>query len=113
MIALPDVLVPVALVSPYSGDIERNTRYARACMRDCLSRGEAPFPSHMLYPQVLEDARAEERALGMLAGRAWWSRASLAACYTDLGLSPGMVADLEWCAANDIVVERRTIGGWS
>ena len=47
----------VLLESPYAGDIEANLSYARACMRDCFERGEAPFASHLLYTQmgVLDD----------------------------------------------------------
>ena len=43
----------VVLVSPLRADtrggIEDNKRYARRCMRDCLSKDEAPFASHLLY----------------------------------------------------------------
>lgn len=48
----------VIVESPYAGDVIRNVEYARAAMRDCLQRGEAPFASHLLYPAPfgLEDA---------------------------------------------------------
>ena len=49
MIAPPPPMVLVLLESPYAGYVERNLAYARACMRDCLLRGEAPFASHLLY----------------------------------------------------------------
>ena len=47
----------VILESPYAGDVETNLRNARAAMRDCLLRGEAPYASHLLYtqPGVLDD----------------------------------------------------------
>ncbi len=67
----------VILESPFAAT-EKHTvadheRYARACMRDCLERGEAPFASHLLYtqPGVLDDTKPDERALGMKAGFAW------------------------------------------
>lgn len=41
----------VILESPYAGNIEKNVAYARACVRDSLSRGEAPIASHLLYTQ--------------------------------------------------------------
>jgi hypothetical protein len=43
--------------------IERNVRYLRACMADCLRRDEAPIASHALYtqPGVLDDTKPEER----------------------------------------------------
>ena len=37
----------VVVESPYAGDVETNVRYARAAIRDCLMRGEAPFASHL------------------------------------------------------------------
>lgn len=42
----------VVLESPYAGDIERNTNYARDCMRDSILRGEAPIASHLIYTQA-------------------------------------------------------------
>ncbi len=40
----------VVIESPYAGDVERNLRYLRLAMADCLERGEAPYASHALYP---------------------------------------------------------------
>ena len=47
----------VIIESPFAGDVDRNLRYARAAMRDCLLRGESPYASHLLYtqPGVLND----------------------------------------------------------
>jgi len=66
----------VIVESPYKGNlIQRwfNRRYARACLHDCLRRGEAPFASHLLYtqPGVLRDGVALEREQGIRAGLAW------------------------------------------
>ena len=64
------------LKSPYAGDIATNVDYARACLRDCLQRGEAPLASHLLYtqPDVLDDldrgrAGARKSARGSLGAR--------------------------------------------
>ena len=86
----------VVVESPYGSPdpkiIERNIRYARACLRDCLKRGEAPIASHLLYtqPGVLRDEVLEERKLGIEAGLAWGAQGELTAVYTDLGISGGM-----------------------
>lgn len=61
----------VVLESPLSGDFELNQRYARWCMLECLRRGEAPFASHLLYTQCLDDLVEKERDLGILAGLEW------------------------------------------
>ncbi len=67
-----------------------NVRYARACVRDSLARGEAPIASHLLYPQVYRDGVPEEQERGMEAGLAWSGSADLAAVYRDRGISAGM-----------------------
>ena len=104
----------VAIESPFSGNTERNLRYARAAMADCLSRGEAPLASHALYtqPGVLCDAVPSERALGIAAGLAWAGRADATVVYTDMGISDGMrlgIADAERIGRP---VEYRSIEVW-
>ena len=80
----------VLLESPFAGDVERNTAYAREAMLDCLKRGEAPFASHLLYTQVLDDTIPEERMLGISAGLEIGKYAVKTVVYTDLGISSGM-----------------------
>lgn len=77
--------------SPYAGEVELNVAYARRCMVDSLRRGEAPFLSHLLYTQGLDDLVAEERKLGMEAGFAWGGVGEEVAFYVDRGISSGMV----------------------
>lgn len=86
----------VAIESPFGSSdpavVRRNVAYARLCLRDCLERGEAPYASHLLYPQpeVLDDQDPSERALGINAGLAWGDEAELKVVYTDLGTTKGM-----------------------
>jgi hypothetical protein len=82
----------VILESPYAGDIEANVDYARACVRDSLTRGEAPIASHLLYtqPGILKDEVPEERQWGIDAGLAWATSAEATVVYTDRGVSRGM-----------------------
>lgn len=82
----------VIVESPYGGDIKGNVTYARACIRDSLSRGEAPIASHLLYTQegVLRDEIPEERQWGIDAGLAWGRVAEATIVYTDRGISAGM-----------------------
>lgn len=79
--------------------IKINVEYARACMRDALLRGEAPYASHLLYtqPGVLRDEVPEDRELGITSGFEFRRVADVIAVYTDLGISPGMqrAIDLE------------------
>lgn len=103
----------VVVESPLAGDRERNDRYLRACLLDCLRRGEAPFASHAVYPQVLDDAKPEERSLGMNAGFAWRRAAAATVVYSDLGCSSGMKLGIEHALRVECPVEYRTLEGWS
>ena|SRR5579885_1779469 len=106
----------VYLESPYAGNIDRNVRYARACMADCIKRGEAPFASHLIYtqPGILDDNKPDERKLGIEAGFAWAKFADATIVYDDLGVSKGMAAGIERAHSLGRAVEWRTLGGeWS
>jgi len=105
----------VIIESPYAGldrDIERNLQYLRACLRDSLSRGEAPYASHGLYTQagVLDDSVPHERARGIAAGFAWRAVADLTAIYTDLGVTSGMRLGIEHSVTSGVRVEYRELG---
>lgn len=88
-------------------DGEKKIAYARACMRDCLQRGDAPMMSHLLYtqPGVLDDTVAEERIKGIDAGLAWGRVADATVVYTDLGISSGMKLGIERAQAEGRHVE--------
>jgi hypothetical protein len=102
----------VIIESPYAGDIEVNTEYARRCVRDSLSRGEAPIASHLLYtqPGILRDDDPKERQWGIDAGLAWKAVANASVVYTDLGITKGMKYGIAAAKAAGIPVEYRTIG---
>lgn len=94
--------------SPYRNEnpdlVRINTEYARRCMTHSLLRGEAPFASHLLYTQTLNDSTTVERDLGVACGNHWGAVADLFAFYTDLGWSEGMVQSFK---ANVLVGGRR------
>lgn len=101
----------VILESPYAGDIEANVEYARACVRDSLSRGEAPIASHLLYtqPGILRDEVPEERQWGIDAGLAWSDKAEATVVYIDRGISRGMEYGIANAERAGRPVERRTL----
>ena len=101
----------VVIESPFAGG-GRRISYALAALRDSLDRGEAPIASHLLYPQVLDDNKPDDRKQGMEAGWAWLARAELVACYTDLGISKGMRDGIERAKAAGVEVEERRVPGW-
>jgi len=104
--------ITVAIESPYAGDIEKNVRYARACLFDCLTRGEAPFASHLLYtqPGVLDDAIPRERTHGIEAGIDLALALDKRIVYTDLGISSGMVWGIEAAETAKQPIEYRQLG---
>jgi hypothetical protein len=101
----------VILESPYAGDIEANVEYARACVRDSLSRGEAPIASHLLYtqPGILRDDVPEERQWGIDAGLAWKAVAHASVVYTDRGITKGMEYGIAAAKKAGIPVEYRAL----
>lgn len=104
--------IPVIVETPYAGAVPLHLRYLRACMRDCLLRGEAPFASHHQYtaPGVLRDEIPAERAIGISAGFAWRALAHASVFYVDLGWSSGMHQGLESTQALGQPWEQRRLG---
>lgn len=101
----------VIVESPYAGDIEANVEYARACVRDSLSRGEAPIASHLLYtqPGILRDEVEEERQWGIDAGLAWRRVAEASVVYLDRGMSRGMEYGIAAARDAGLPIEYRSI----
>jgi len=104
----------VIIESPFAGDVNRNLKYLRAAMRDCLLRGESPYASHALYTQagVLNDELPDERKLGMEAGWRWMSAAEAVVVYTDLGMSRGMKEGIALAEELKKPIEYRSIEAW-
>lgn len=101
----------VIVESPFAGNVARNQLYARAAMLDCLRRGEAPFASHLLYTQVLDDNNVDERNLGIEAGLCWGAVADATVVYNNLGLSSGMIRGVHAAEVAGRPVEYRTLDG--
>lgn len=97
----PDQWRRVIVESPYGSDdpsiVARNETYLRACLRDCLERGESPYASYGLrtQPGVLADRDHVQRERGIGAGHAWHQAAVAFVVYIDHGMSEGMVEGLQ------------------
>jgi hypothetical protein len=102
----------VIIESPYAGNIERNIKYARACLKDSLNRNEAPLASHLLYTQdgVLDDGIKAERMKGINAGLAWIEFADIHVFYIDYGMSKGMEYARGFYMGSGVQLEFRRIG---
>lgn len=105
----------VILESPFAGDVAKNIEYARAAVRDCLLRGEAPIASHLLYtqPGILNDDIPEERQHGIGAGLAWGRVAGATVVYIDRGISAGMRYGIARAHQEDRPVEYRSLSEWA
>lgn len=88
----------------------RNVQYTMLAVRDSLSRGEAPYASHLFYTQVLDDNDSNERQLGIDAGLAICRHADQTTIYADLGVSRGMEYGIETARkASRNIIERRLL----
>ena len=105
----------VIIESPFKGNTPaeeaENIEYARKAMRDSLYRGEAPFASHLLYPQMLDDANEDERRMGIEAGLLIGRSADRTVVYTDRGTSPGMKQGIKRAEDEGRPVEYRSLYG--
>ena len=99
----------VILETPYRGDIKKHLDYLRLCLKDSLSKGEAPFASHGVYTTVLDDNDIHERYQGIEAGLAWATRADATVVYTDYGISEGMIHGINHATLCNRPVEYRRL----
>jgi hypothetical protein len=111
LIAHPREMRRVVVESPFAGDVDENIKYARACIRDCLLRGESPVASHLLLTQdgVLNDRDPIERAVGINAGHAWMHGADAVVVYQDRGISAGMQAGINVAQFHKMTIEYRSL----
>jgi hypothetical protein len=114
----------VDIETPYMGasrvealairQVQRNIRYARACVGDSLKRGEIPFASHLFFtqPGILDDNVLKERLRGINAGKELIEALPniRTVVYTNLGISLGMQEGIERAKKNNRMVEYRTLG---
>lgn len=99
----------IVIESPFAGDEAENLAYARRAMAHAIGEGDAPYASHLLYTQVLNDADPNERLVGMQAGFMWAAQAELCAVYVDKGLSEGMREGIRVALNRQIPIEFRSL----
>ena len=103
----------VIVESPFAGDMEANTEYARRACAYSLARCEAPFASHLIYTQhgITDDTDPVQRAIGMAASMAVASRGDRTAVYYDRGLSSGIIMGIENAFEHNRPIELRSLDG--
>jgi hypothetical protein len=108
----------VDVETPYMGktteEVKRNIIYTRACVRDCLLRGETPFASHIFFtqPGILDDNIPKERNIGIEAGKTLIEAlpGTSTVVYQDLGISKGMQYGIDRAKKAGRNVEYRSLG---
>ena len=84
----------IYVASPYAGDIEKNTEYAKKACLDVMNQGHAFFCPHLLYPNILDENNPSERQLGLNMGLAMLKNCDELWCYGKR-ISTGMRAEIE------------------
>jgi hypothetical protein len=85
----------VYICSRYAGDVQEHVDTAQHLCLLALEDGYAPFAPHLLYPQVLDDDKPEERELGMSAGLAFMAVCDEVWVYGADGISAGMRREID------------------
>ena len=58
----------VFISSPYAGDVEANTAFAKAACLFAVKQGVVPVAVHLMYPQIWDDRIPAERERGLRMG---------------------------------------------
>jgi len=91
--------------SPYAGDVERNTEFAKQACQYVIGMGNAFFCPHLLYPQILNDQIQEERKLGMEMAKQLLLSCDEIWAFGNR-ISQGMFEEIEYARQHDIPVKR-------
>lgn len=84
----------VYICSPYAGDVERNVKAAQGYCRFAVSKGYIPFAPHLLFPQFLDDKKANQRELGLFFGNVFMDKCSEMWVFGD-HISDGMETEIK------------------
>lgn len=95
----------IYVASPYAGDVERNTEFAKKACRHVMNEGHAFFAPHLLYPAILDEHQPKQRQLGLDMRLAMLSRCDELWCYGD-HISPGMYLEIEEASRLGIPIRR-------
>lgn len=94
----------VYVCSPYRGDRERNTAYARELTGRALQMGLTPVTPHLYLPQVLDDDNKEERARGLAAALEILKECGCIFIGDKYGITEGMRAEIEFARKEGIEI---------
>jgi hypothetical protein len=93
----------VFICSPYSGDIEGNTKKAARYCRFAYSKNVVPFAPHLHNPNFLDENIADERSAGIKLGLELLSKADELWCFGK-DSTEGMLIELAYAIKNKIPI---------
>jgi hypothetical protein len=94
----------IFVCSPYSGDIERNTRLAKKWCREIIATGHIPFAPHLLYPQMLDENKRVDRLKGLSFGLAILPKCDAVWVFGN-PITEGMDTEIETAKSEGIPIE--------
>ena len=95
----------IYICSPYAGNTEENTAFARQACGYAIRQGAVPLAPHLLYPQILNDSVPEERETGIRLGLEILERCEELWICGDR-MSAGMKREAAYAKAKGIPVRR-------
>ena len=98
----------IYVASPYAGDTEKNTEYAKQACRTVMEQGHAFFAPHLLYTAVLDDSIPEERQVGLEMGKAVLAKCDELWVFGSK-ISEGMAADISDAARLGRLIRHREV----
>ena len=94
----------VYICSPYRGDTNKHTIYARRLVERVLRDGDAPICPHLYLPQILDDSKPSEREKGLSVGLELLRVCDKVLVGNNYGISEGMAAEIEKARALGIQI---------
>ena len=98
----------VYICSPYAGDVDRNTHRARSFCRYATEQNRIPIAPHLLFPQFLNDADEEQRALGIFMGCVLMTKCAEVWVFGN-NISSGMAMEIEKAEKRGMIIRYFTI----
>lgn len=109
-LSFSDIDNKVIIETPYAGNIEYNSEFTKACVRDSLiNHNENPQCLHLIYPKIINDEDTSERSLGLGRSFAIHKKANRKIYYLDRGFTEGMREGFVHAIDNGIPVEFRCL----
>lgn len=100
----------VYIASPYRTHVQRDTydRYLKMCIQDSISRNEAPYAPHFIYPLFMGVCEINDEKCRDMANK-FLIVCDKLAVYVDFGISEGMQAEIDLAKAQKKPIEIRRI----